>query len=53
MFLCVLSCVVFGGGPDNVLFTHSRRPALAYLSSVLVQGLLHTLQASDTRAFGL
>ena len=48
----VLSCVVFGGGPD-VLTTHSCRPALVYLSSVLVQRLLLPLQASDPRAFGL
>ena len=46
-FVCVLSCVVFGGGPDIVLTTHSERPALVYLSSVL---LLH---ASDPRAFRL
>ena len=52
-FVCVLSCVVFGGGPDIVLTTHSVRPALVYLSSVLVQGLLVPLQASDPRAFGL
>ena len=38
--LCFLSCVVFGGGPDIVLTTHSGRPALVYLSSVLVQRLL-------------
>ena len=52
-FLCILSCVVFGGGPDIVLTTHSGRPALVYLSSVLVQRLLLPLQASDPRAFGL
>ena len=52
-FVCVLSCVVFGGGPDIVLTTHSGRPALVYLSSVLVQRLLLPLQASDPRAFGL
>ena len=51
--LCVLSCVVFGGGPDIVPTTHSGRPALVYLSSVLVQRLLLPLQASDPRAFGL
>ena len=39
-FLCVLSCVVFSGGPDIVLTTHSGRSALVYLSSVLVQRLL-------------
>ena len=33
-FACVLSCVVFGGGPDIVLTTYSGRPALMYLSSV-------------------
>ena len=52
-FVCVLSCVVFGGGPDIVLTTHSGRPALVYLSSVLAQRLLLPLQASDPRAFGL
>ena len=65
-FVCVLSCVVFGGGPDIVLTTHSgrpalvylstvlvQRPALVYLSTVLVQRLLLPLQASDSRAFGL
>ena len=31
------SCVVSGGGPHIVLTTHSGRPALVYLSSVLVQ----------------
>ena len=39
-FIYVLSCVVFGGCPDIVLTTHSGRPALVYLSSVLVQRLL-------------
>ena len=52
-FVCVLSCVVIGGGPDIVLTTHSGRPALVYLSSVLVKILLLSLQASDPRAFGL
>ena len=52
-FVYVLSCVVFGGGPDIVLTTHSGRPALVYLSSVLVKKLLLPLQASDPRAFGL
>ena len=51
-FVCVLSCFVFGGGPDIVLTTLSGRPALVYLSSVLVQKLLLLLQSSDTRAFG-
>ena len=37
-FVCVLSCVVFGGDPD-MLTTHSGRPALLYLSGVLVQRL--------------
>ena len=49
-FVRVLSCVVFGGGPDIVLTTHSGRPALMYLSSVLAQRLL--LSLSDPRAFG-
>ena len=35
-FACVLSCVVFGGGPDNLLTTHSGKTALVYLPSVLV-----------------
>ena len=48
-FICVLSCVVFGGSPDIVLNTHSGRPALVYLSSVLVQRLLLPQQASDPR----
>ena len=52
-FVCVLSCVVFGRGPGIVLTTHSGRPGLVYLSSVLVQRLLLPLQASDLRAFGL
>ena len=34
-----------------VLTTHSCRPALVYLSSVLVHRLLLPLQASDTRTF--
>ena len=52
-FVCVLSCIVFGGGPDIVLTTHSGRPAHVYLSSVLVQKLLLPLQESDPRSFGL
>ena len=36
-----------------MLSTHSGRPALVYLPSVLVQRLLLSLQASDPRAFGL
>ena len=46
-------CVVFDRGPAIVLTTHSGRPALVYLSSVLAQRLLLPLQASDPRAFGL
>ena len=46
-FACVLSCAVFCGGPDIMLTTHSGRPALVYLSSVLVQRLLLPLKASD------
>ena len=38
-FVCALSCVVSGGGPDVVLTTHSGMPALEYLSSVLVHSL--------------
>ena len=51
--MSLLSCVVSGGGPDIVLTTHSGRPALVYLSSVLVHRQLLPLQASDPRAFGL
>ena len=47
-FVCVLSCVVSGGGPDIVLTTSSARPTFVYLSSVLDHS-----QASDTRAFVL
>ena len=43
-FVCVLSCDVSGGGPDIVLTTHSGRPALVYLSSVLVHRKLLLLQ---------
>ena len=42
-FICVLSCVVFGGDPDIVLTAHSERPALVYLCSVVVQRLLFPL----------
>ena len=52
-FICFLSCFVFGGGPVIVLPTHSGRPALVYLSSVLVRRLLLPLQACDPWAFGL
>ena len=45
--LCVLPCVVFGGGPDILLTTDLGRPAL-----VLVHSLI-TPQASDPRACGL
>ena len=37
---CVLSYVVPVGGPDIVLTSHSERPALGYLSSVLVHSPL-------------
>ena len=39
---CALSSVfvVSGGGPEIVLSTHSGRPALVYLSSVLVHSLI-------------
>ena len=33
---CVLSYAVSDGGPDIVLTTHSGRPTLVYLSSVLI-----------------
>ena len=52
-FVCVLSCVVFGEGPDIVLTRQSGRLASVYLSSVLVHRQLLPLQASDPRAFGL
>ena len=47
--VCVLSCVVSGGGPDFVMTTHSGRLALVNLSSVLI----HRLLLPDSRAFGL
>ena len=52
-FVCVLPRAVSCEGPDIVLATHSGRPALVYLSSVLVKRLLLPLQASDPRGFGL
>ena len=52
-FVFVLFYVVFGGGPNIVLTTYSGRPALVYLSSVLVQRMLLPLHASDSRTFGL
>ena len=51
--LCVLSFAASGGGPYIVLTTHSGRPALVYLFSVLVHRQLLPLQASDPRALGL
>ena len=36
-----------------MLTTYSGRPALVYLSSVLVQRLVLPLHASNPRAFGL
>ena len=51
-FVCVLFCVVSGGGSDIVLTTHSGRPPLVYLSSILVHRQLLPLQASHPRAFG-
>ena len=51
--LCVLLCVVSCVGPDIVLTTHSGRPALVYMSSVMVQRLLLPLQASNPPSFGL
>ena len=38
--MCVLSCVLSGGRPDILLARGSGRPALVYLSSVLVHILL-------------
>ena len=46
-FVYVLFCIVSDGGPVIVLTTHSGRPVLVYLSSVLVHSLLLPLQASD------
>ena len=40
----VLSYAVSGGGPDIVLAIHSRRPALVYLSSVLIHRQLLLLR---------
>ena len=51
-FVCVQSCVVFGGGPEIVLTTNSGRPALVYLCSGLVQRLLLPLRTPDPRTFG-
>ena len=51
--LCSVLCILSGGGPDIVLTAHSRRPALVYLSSVLVHRKLLPLQTSDPWAFGL
>ena len=48
-----VSCVVSSGGPGIVLITHSGRPALEYLSSVLVHSLLFPLQVSNPEAFGV
>ena len=52
-FVCVLSCVVSGDDSDIVLTTHSGRPALVFLSSIMVYSMLLLLQASGPRAFGL
>ena len=52
-FVCGLSCVVSDGGPNNVLSTRSEKPAFVYLSNIVVHGLLLSLKASDSRAFGL
>ena len=52
-FMCVLSCVVSGGAPDIVLATHSGRPDLVFLPSVLVHSLLLPIQASVPWAFEL
>ena len=35
-FICVLSCVFSGGGPDILLTTYSGRPVLVLLCSVLM-----------------
>ena len=51
-FVYILSCAV-SGGPGIVLTTHSGRPTLMYMSSVLVHRQLLPLQASGPRAFGL
>ena len=53
MSFCVLPRIVSGVGPEIVLTTHSGRPALVYLSSVLVNSLLLLLKASNPRAFVL
>ena len=46
--ICVLSCVISGGGPDTLLTTVSGRLALVCVSSVVLP-----LQASDPQTFGL
>ena len=37
--ICILPCTVSSGGPDILLITYSRRSALVYLSTVLVNSL--------------
>ena len=51
--VCVLSCVVSCGGPDIMLTTHLGRPAILFLSSVLVYSLFLLLKASEPWTFGL
>ena len=47
-FVCVLSCIVSGRGPDNLLATDSGRHTLVILSSVLMLSLQLPLKAFDT-----
>ena len=47
--LCVLSCVTSSSGPDILLITGSWRPALVYLSSVLVHSLWLPLQEFELK----
>ena len=49
--LCVLSCVVSGGGPDVLLPIFQGGPPLVYLSIVRSK-VSALLQASDPRSFG-
>ena len=50
---CVLFCDVSSGRPDIVLTTHSGRPAIVFLSSVLVHSQVLRLQESGSRIFGM
>ena len=49
-FIYVQFRVVFGGGPDILPTTDSRRPDLVLLSSALVYNLWLLVQASDPKS---